>query len=241
MFLKCNSFEKAAPISLTLFSLYIQSFDHISYIEIATAAMVSLVYILASWASIVSFAAAQTPSTVPTTYTHEPTPIYFYDPPTSYMYHFKPKKHEQSLLSYFGPAVGVGLVFTFVFIRYWRKHFMIGNDDEEGLFLDENDDDDFDSDDEEAIYDDVLSPTRRNIPDGGEIALNCLHGGNDEVHVNAYDLPNADDEDAVTNNVEHAIQYQHNHREISTNSSKHMIPMVLDDSDHLNIDTGQSY
>lgn len=80
-----------------------------------------------------------TPSSVPTPMSFEPTPVYFYNPPNSNINHYAPRHQEESPTTYFGPAIGVGLVFTFIFIHYWRKHR--NNEENEALFLDDDEED----------------------------------------------------------------------------------------------------
>lgn len=79
---------------------------------------------------------ADTPSSVPTPISFEPTPVYYYNPPNSNINYYAPRRQEEeSPATYFGPAIGIALVFTFIFVHYWRKH---RNDEEnEALFLDE--------------------------------------------------------------------------------------------------------
>lgn len=109
------------------------------------------------------------PSSVPTS-SLEPTPVYYYNPPTSFV--FKPKHTEEAAATYFGPAIGVGLVFTCIFVYYWRKH-MLGND-HDALFLDDDDEEYLD---EVAALEESREPqTRGEVmeSEGGGISMNRL-------------------------------------------------------------------
>jgi hypothetical protein len=180
------------------------------------------------------------------TLSFEPTPVYYFDPPTSFVYRFKPQKQQQSLLSYFGPAIGVGLVFTFIFVRYWRKH-MTGDDDDDSLFLDDEDDED-----EEGGYDNVNdeeSATKSNsVSEGsgsgdgsGDIALNRLSDISDDIYKACESDDSGDNDESAhylnnANSWKNPIQQQDNSSCIASNNTKNMIPIFLDDSDHPNGD-----
>ena len=140
--------------------------------------------------------------------------MYFYEPPTSFSYRVSPNHQDES--TYFGPAIAVGLVFTFVFVHFWRKH--VNEEENEAMFLE---DDEF-LDEEEGSEN--ITPTRPQsiggITEAGEIALASL---NRQIACNDDEIENATSRNPLQNMNLTPVNV---HEDVTN-----MIPIVSDESD----------
>lgn len=119
------------------------------------------------------------PSAMPSTLTSQPTPIYFYDPPTSVNFRFKPVQENKPLSLYLGSAIAFALVMTFLFVRYCRKKFVSTEDDQMYIVGDDDDDEFVLSDEDLEVYGDDCKDDslKSEIVDDSGVQLGTLNAG----------------------------------------------------------------